>query len=89
MRKAGIHNELGEWSQVVVATEQALEKGLDDPADAHILAGMAYTELRQFDRAISTFRKARDSGDDKQRRNANSWLEFVQEKIAVQSAARN
>ena len=89
MRKAGIHNELGEWSQVVVATEQALEKGLDDPADAHILAGMAYTELRQFDKAISTFRKARDAGDDKQRSNANGWIDFVQEKIAVQSAALN
>jgi len=89
MRKAGIHNELGEWAQVAVATEQALQKGLDDPADAHILAGMAYTELRQFDQAISTFRKARDAGDDKQRRNANGWIEFVEEKIAVQSASLN
>jgi len=89
MRKAGIHNELGEWAEIVVATEQALEKGLDDPSDAHILAGMAYVELNQFDKAISSFRKARDAGDDKQRANAAGWIEFVQEKIAVQQAARN
>ena len=83
MRKAGIHNALGQWSQVIVAVEQALDKGLQDPADAHMLAGMAYTELRQFSAALTAFGNARNAGDDKQRKNAAAWIKFVQEKIAV------
>jgi len=87
MRKAGIHNLLGEWSQVIVAVKQALEKGLEDSADAHMLAGMAYTELEQFDAALTAFRNASNAGDDNQRRNATAWVNFVQEKIALKSAA--
>ena len=87
MRKAGIHNQLGEWSQVIVAVKQALDKGLEDPADAHMLAGMAHTELDQFDAALAAFRNSRNAGDDKQRRNATAWINFVQEKIALKSAA--
>lgn len=83
MRKAGIHNELGEWSDVIAAVEQALQKGLEDPADAHVLAGMAYTELKQYDDAVNAFRQARNKGDDKQRRNATEWISYVQEKMAL------
>ncbi len=83
MRKAGIHNELGEWSDVIAAVEQALQKGVEDPADAHVLAGMAYTELKQYDDAINAFRQARNTGDDKQRRNASEWISYVQEKKAL------
>lgn len=87
MRKAGIHNQLGEWSQVIVAIKQALDKGLEDAADAHMLAGMAYTELEQFDEALTAFRNARSTGDEKQRRNATAWIDFVQEKIGLKNAA--
>lgn len=87
MRKAGIHNQLGEWSQVIAAVKQALDKGLEDPADAHMLAGMAHTELEQFDAALTAFRSARNAGDDKQRRNATAWIDFVQEKVGLRSAA--
>ena len=83
MRKAGIHNELGEWSDVIAAVEQALQKGVDDPADAHVLAGMAYTELKQYGDAINAFREARNKGDDKQRKNATEWIYYVQEKMAL------
>ncbi len=86
MRKAGIHNELGEWSEVIVAVKQALDKGVEDPADAHMLAGMAYTELEQFSEALEAFRDARNAGDDRQRRNAAAWISFVQEKIALKGA---
>ncbi len=89
MQKAGIHNELGEWAQVPVAVNAALEMGLKDPTTAYMLAGMAYTEMRQFDKAVVAFRDAGASGNDKQRKNATAWIEFVQGKIAVQSAALN
>jgi tetratricopeptide (TPR) repeat protein len=89
MQKAGIHNELGEWELVAEAAQLALDKGLDKPTDAHMLAGMAYSELKQFDKALAEFRKARDAGNDKQRQNANAWIDFVQDKIAIKSAALN
>jgi tetratricopeptide (TPR) repeat protein len=86
MRKAGIHNELGEWAQVITAVQQALDKGVEDPADAHMLAGMAYAEMEKYDEALEAFRNARRSGDDKQRRNATAWINFVQEKISLKGA---
>jgi tetratricopeptide (TPR) repeat protein len=89
MQKAGIHNELGEWELVAAAVQQALDRGLDKPTDAYMLAGMAYSELKQFDKAIAAFRSAREVGNDKQRQNATAWIDFVQDKIAVKSAALN
>jgi len=86
MRKAGIHNELGEWSKVILAVEQALTKGVEDSAGAHMLAGMAYTELQQFNAALNAFRNAGNEGDDKQRKNAAAWISFVQEKMALKTA---
>ena len=72
---------------LTVAAQQALDKGLEDPADAHMLAGMAYSEQRQFAKAIEKFRTVRSVGDEKQRKNATAWISFVQEKMAVQAAA--
>ena len=89
MRKAGIHNELGQWEKVIVAVDQALEKGLEKPTDAHMLAGMAYTELRRYPKAIAAFRNAKDLGDTKQRKNAAAWIDFVSEKAQIKSAALN
>lgn len=86
MRKAGIHNELGEWALVTSTVAEALERGVDNEANAHMLAGMAYTELKQFDNALASFRRCRDAGDDKQRQNATAWISFVQDKIAVARA---
>ena len=84
---SGIHNERGEWDRVPPAVEKAIAMGLDEPTPAYMLAGMAYTELRQFSAAIDAFRDARRYGDTKQRSNASAWIEFVEDKIAVQRAA--
>jgi tetratricopeptide (TPR) repeat protein len=89
MQKAGIHNELGQWQQVIAAVDQALETGLDKPAEAHMLAGMAYTELKEFSKAIASFRSAKQSGTAKQRQNADAWIDFVNEKIQIKSVALN
>jgi len=89
MQKAGIHNELGEWDKVIVAVGQALKMGLKKPTEAHMLAGMAYTELQQFPRAIAAFRDAKEVGDTKQRKNADAWIDFVTEKVQIKSAALN
>ncbi len=89
MRKAGIHNELGEWEMVIVAADQALQMGIERPTEAHMLAGMAYTELKLFPKAIAAFRDAREVGNAKQRNNADAWIDFVTEKILIKSAALN
>jgi tetratricopeptide (TPR) repeat protein len=89
MRKAGIHNERGEWKKVLVAVDQALDMGLEKPTDAHMLAGMAYTELEQHPKAIAAFRDAKAVGDTKQRKNADAWIDFVTEKVQIKSAALN
>jgi len=89
MQKAGIHNELGEWEQVTTSVDRALDKGLKDPTAAYMLAGMAQTELKRFSAALTAFRSARESGNAKQRENATAWIDFLQGKIAVQSAALN
>ena len=89
MQVAGIHNEQGEWEGVTNAVDQALRLGLDKPTNAYMLAGMAYTELNQYAKAITAFRDAKKSGDAKQRKNADAWIDFVQEKINIRSAALN
>lgn len=89
MQKAGIYNELGEWAKVTAAVDQALNMGLEKQAEAYMLAGMAHTELQQYDKALAAFRDAMRVGDTKQRQNADAWIEFVQEKIEVTSAALN
>jgi tetratricopeptide (TPR) repeat protein len=89
MRKAGIHNERGEWKNVLKAVDQALDMGLEKPTDAHMLAGMAFTELEQYPKAIAAFRDAKVVGDTKQRKNADAWIDFVTEKVQIKSAALN
>jgi tetratricopeptide (TPR) repeat protein len=86
MRKASIHNERGEWQDVAVAVEQAIDAGLEDPTDAHMLAGTALAELGRYQDALRAFGRAKSSGDSKQRANADSWIAFVEEKIQLQAA---
>ena len=86
MQKASIHNELGNWEQAAAAARQAIDAGVEDPTDAHMLAGTAYTEMERYRDAIGAFRSAKQSGDAKQRANADSWIAFVEEKIQLQAA---
>jgi tetratricopeptide (TPR) repeat protein len=86
MRKASIHNERGEWQEVAVAAEQAINAGVEDPTDAHMLAGTALAELGRYQDALAAFGRAKASGDSKQRANADAWIAFVEEKIQLQAA---
>ncbi len=89
MQKASLSNERGDWEEVIDAVERALAKGIDKPGEAHLLAGMAYTELKQYDRAIEAFTSARSAGSAEQRRNASSWITFVEEKQTLRRARLN
>lgn len=86
MRKALILNEMGRWDGVGEAADQALELGIDKPADAYMLKGMAYVELGEFQEALGAFDKVRELGDTDARRNAADWISFVSEKIELKAA---
>ena len=88
MQKASIHNEQGDWEGAASAARQAIDAGVEDPTDAYMLAGTAYTELGQYQDALDAFRRAKESGDSKQRANADSWIAFVEEKIQLRTALR-
>ena len=86
LRKALILNEMGRWDGVGEAVDQALEFGIDKPADAYMLKGTALVELAQFQGALAAFNKVRELGDADARRNAADWIAFVNEKIELKAA---
>ena len=80
-RKVLLLNETGEWEGVVESCRLAMEKGgLEEPGEVWLLQGVAFAELGRFDKAIEAFENARRSGNDSVRRNANTWIGYVEER---------
>lgn len=78
--KAMLLAEKGDWQGVVTAAGLGVQKGgLDRPGDAHMLMGTAYFELGRLPDALQAFRQARSVGSENVRRNAEKWLQFVQQ----------
>jgi len=86
LQAAQIYNELGDWQKVVDNTTKALDAGLEKSVDALLLMGTAYSELGEYDRAIRAFKRVQQVGDTRHRRNAESWMAFVDEKRQLQNA---
>lgn len=87
MRKAGIYNELGEWQNVADAATQALDAGLKKPAEAHMLVGMANSELDRYTDSIKAFSRARELSERGERQGVDAWIAFVEEKISLANAS--
>lgn len=87
LRAAQIYNETGAWEKVVDNANKALAAGLKNPEDALMLAGSAYTELDRFDDAKRVFGRVRTIGDKSDRRNAESWIAFIDEKRQLRNAS--
>jgi len=79
LQAAQIYNETGDWEKVVENSTKALEGGIKKPENALMLAGTAYTELDRYDEATRAFIRVRETGDSSARRNAESWIAFVDE----------
>ena len=80
-RKALLLNESGEWEGVVESCRLAMEKGgLEEPGEVWLLQGVALAELGRFDQAIAAFENAKRSGSDNVRRNASTWIGYVEER---------
>lgn len=81
LQKALLLNEAGEWEAVAESAQQAIEKGgLDQPAVAWILRGVALAELGRFEEAIQAFEGAGREGDPETERNANAWITYVRDR---------
>ncbi len=86
LQAAQIYNETGAWEKVVDNTSKALDGGLKNPTVALMLAGTAYAELDRFDDATRNFSRVRKIGDKDDRRNAESWIAFVNEQRQLRNA---
>ena len=87
LQAAQIYNETGDWEKVVENSTKALEGGLKKPENALMLAGTAYTELDRYDEATRAFLRVRETGDSSARRNAESWIAFVDEQRQLARAS--
>jgi tetratricopeptide (TPR) repeat protein len=86
LRAAQIFNETGAWEKVIDNANKALDLGLEDPQDALMLAGIAHSELGQLTEATQVFNRVRAVGDSDDRRNADSWIAFIDEKRQLSRA---
>jgi tetratricopeptide (TPR) repeat protein len=83
IESAKLYNELGRWQDVIDSATVALERNYEKPGEANLLIGTAYSELNQLGQALRAFERAADVGDQDQRRNARSWIAFVQDRMKV------
>lgn len=84
IQKAMLLNENGDWEGVQDATEKALtDDELENPGDVYILRGMAETELGDYDQAIESFSQAIEIGSEKNKRNAQAWIDYVSDRTGT------
>lgn len=79
---------LQKYEQAITAANKAFEKGqLDRPGIAHLILGMSYFNLKQYDSALKAFESAIDFKGS--RKMANQWLKYVKtEKRNAEALAR-
>ncbi len=72
---------LDNYQQCVEAARSGLSRGgLRRPDTANVVLGMCLFEMQQYEPAKEAFRAAR--ADDRSRRTANQWLEFIDKEVA-------
>lgn len=75
-RIAQTHANMGNWELAAQAAATALQKGVDDPQDLHMLRGMGFFELGQFTEARDAFTQAMRYEEG--RETASRWLAYVE-----------
>lgn len=66
---------LSRWSDAMDAASVALEKGLDDSAEAHMMIGMARFNLGELERARRSFSLA--AADERNEQAARQWIDYI------------
>ena len=85
MRAARLNIQSGNWTGAATSVEKALAAGVDDPVLALVVLGTSYSELDEYEKSIAAFRRVAETGDEEERRNAENWIEFVEETRAYRS----
>ena len=88
VRLAQLHLMQEEWAEAAAALRNALAKGgLEDPASAQLLLGVACYNERKLEEARSWFARAHESGGV--RKQAETWIEQIDRELGTSpSAAR-
>jgi tetratricopeptide (TPR) repeat protein len=85
VRLGQVYVEREEWRKAIQALRAGLNRGeLERTSDAYLLMGICHTNLDDYTRARSAFRRARD--DEKTRAAANRWIQHVDSLIARSAA---
>ena len=79
MRAAQLYVQSGSFEGAAESAEKALDAGIDDRVNALVVAGSAYTELGEWDKAIGAFQRVAEIGDDNEQDNARNWIRFAEE----------
>lgn len=83
VQKAQLLMEKGQWADTIAAARQAIDKGgLKKPGGAYLMIGIAANELSDWQQAMDALKEAKRF-DDKTRRQADDWMKFVEDRIAV------
>ncbi len=75
-RLAQSYANLDDWENAIKAARSALEKGVEDAHDMHVLIGMAHFEKERYDEAKTAFRLAQKSPDA--RGTASKWIVYIE-----------
>jgi len=67
-----------QWRKAATVLTKALKKGgIKRKGDTYILLGMSYFELKDYPKAIETFKKAKQQKNKKSKKTAQQWIEYI------------
>ncbi|MBW2270953.1 MAG: tetratricopeptide repeat protein [Deltaproteobacteria bacterium] len=86
VRLAQVHIQREKWAEATRALSQGIAKGeLEKPGDALLLMGIAHYSNKSPATARSWFVRARGHADS--RKEADTWIQYVDRELAAQAAA--
>lgn len=80
---------LARWDDCVEAARNGLRRGgLSRPAQMNILLGSCLVEQKQYSEARNAFRAAAREGDERTRRSANDYIQYIESEEAREQSIR-
>ena len=76
LKSARLYMDVKRWEKAIAALDKAGNK--IDNGQLHLMQGMAFIELEDFEKATQAFREAKKQSDTKI--SANQWLDFINER---------
>ena len=79
LRAARLYFQAANWEGAAMSAEKALSTELENPVQALMVAGSAYSEMNEYEKALGAFTKVLAIGTEKERASAESWINYVEE----------